>query len=441
MKRFLSAASVAVVVVWLLSPVSGAAQAPSLAWVSQGVAAEGQPAVRAVFSATRPASARPDLTSATTVVVGTASSFTITATFDASITSNPNAAALENAITTAIADYPANFSDNINVAITFKTMTSGLGQSSTLYFPSFSYSSFLSGLKASSSTADDATAYSRLPNSSTNPVNGSSSLGVKTANVRAVGLNGSTGGQPDGTISINTSLTTPGGPGTTGQYDMISVVQHEIDEVLGMGSVLPSSGAPFPTDLFRYNSSGARSFALSPSATAFLSIDTTTRIVQFNNVDNDADSGDWATTSSAQVQDAFGTPGSHPRLANSEMVNLDVIGYHRVSPNSFTDTPLTVGVTPIKAVHVTELRTRIQAQRTRFGLGTFNYTTSTLTAGATTIKVSDIAELRQALAEAYTAAGVAIPTYTDPALTAGATTIKAVHITELRSAVIALEAR
>lgn len=439
MKRLFSVASIAVVG-WCLSPVSPAAQAPSLAWVTQGIAAEGQPAVRAVFSKTRPASAQRDLTSSKTIVVGSATGFTITATFGSSITSNSNAAALESAITTAIADYPANFSDSVNVAITFQTMSSGLGQSSTLYDPTSSYSSFLAALKATSTTIDDATAYSRLPSSSNNPVDGTPYLGVKSANLRAVGLNGNTGGQPDGTISINTALTSPGNPGTTGQYDMITVVQHEIDEVLGMGSVLPDAGAPFPTDLFRYNGSGARSFALSPSATAFLSLDATTRVVQFNNVDNGGDAGDWISNSPAQVQDAFATAGSHPRLANSELTNLDVIGYHRVTSNVFTNDPLTAGVTTIKAVHVTELRTRIQALRNRFGLTAFTYTTPTLTAGTTTIKASDILELRLALAEAYTRAGVAVPTYTDPALTAG-TTIKAVHITELRNNVLALEAR
>ena len=438
MKRLIPAASIAVIV-WLLGPVSGAAQAPSMAWVTHGIAAEGQPAVAATFSATRPASAQPDLTSSKTIVVGSVSSFTITATFDSSITTNPNAVALENAIATAIADYPATFSDNINVAITFKTMSSGLGQSSTAYFPNYPYATFLSALKSTSSSADDSTAYSLLPDSSTNPVNGSSALGIKTANLRAVGLAASA--SPDGTISINTMLTSPGSPGTSGQYDMISVLQHEIDEVLGTGSVLPSSGAPFPADLFRYNGSGARSFAVSPSAPAFLSLDGTTRIVQFNNVNNGGDAGDWISNAPAQVQDAFATAGSHPRLGTSEIVNLDVVGYDRVGANGFTDNTLTAGVTTIKAVHINELRTRIQAQRARFGLGAFSYSTPTITASTTTVKASVISELRQALAEAYSAGGFGVPTYTDSALTAGTTTIKAVHITELRAAVVSLEAR
>ena len=441
MKRLISAVTVAAACLWVFGPVPGAAQAPSLFWVTQGISAAGEPPVRSVISATRPASAQADMTNAKTVVIGNVGGgLTVVATFDSSITSDPNAAAIENAINTAIADYASNFSNALSIPITFKEMASGLGQSVSLV-GTYAYSSFLPALKGTATTADDATAYALLPNSSTNPVDGGSDMTLTAANFNAIGVTVGTNGQPYGTISVNTSQTSPGSAGTTGSYDIISVVQHEIDEVLGMGSLLPNSGSPFPTDLFRYNGSGARSFALSPSALAYLSIDGTTRIVQFNNVNNLADAGDWATNSPAQVQDAFGTPGSHPRVANSELTNLDVIGWRRVPQNTFTDNTLTAGVTTIKAVHITELRTRIQAQRNRFGLGVFSYSTPTITASTTTIKASVIAELRQALAEAYVAGGFAVPSYTDPALTVGTTTIKAVHITELRAAVVSLEAR
>ena len=51
-----------------------------------------------------------------------------------------------------------------------------------------------------------------------------------------------------------------------------------------------------------------------------------------------------------------------------------------------------------------------------------------------------ITELRTALNAAYTACSVAPPTYpTDPTLTAGSTFVKAAHIAELRAAIVALE--
>jgi len=106
---------------------------------------------------------------------------------------------------------------------------------------------------------------------------------------------------------------------------------------------------------------------------------------------------------------------------------------------SFTDSTLTPGSSSIKLVHVTELRTRINAARAARGLGAFAYTNPTLTAASSLIKAADIAELRTALAQAYAAAGLTPPAYTDPTLTAGVSIVRAVDVTELRNAVAAIE--
>jgi hypothetical protein len=104
----------------------------------------------------------------------------------------------------------------------------------------------------------------------------------------------------------------------------------------------------------------------------------------------------------------------------------------------FTD-PLVAGVTEVKGVHVTELRSRINAQRVRFGLSALAWTDPTLTpAGTVPIKAVHVTEMRAALGAAYTAHGLPAPTYTDPGLAAGMV-VKAIHITELRNAVMSLE--
>ncbi len=106
---------------------------------------------------------------------------------------------------------------------------------------------------------------------------------------------------------------------------------------------------------------------------------------------------------------------------------------------SFTDDPLQPGVTPIRAVHFTELRARIDALRSAEGLPRFSWTDPVLRAGVTRVQRVHLFELRSALAEAYGAAGRAAPRWTDASPTAGSTPIRAAHVTELRAAVLALE--
>ena len=111
-----------------------------------------------------------------------------------------------------------------------------------------------------------------------------------------------------------------------------------------------------------------------------------------------------------------------------------------VDPRSlFTDDPIQPGVTPIKAVHFTELRIRIGALRAAAGLSPFSWTDPVLQAGVTPIRLVHLLELREALAAAYEAAGRAVPRWTDAAPVAGSTVIRAAHLTELRALVIGIE--
>ena len=105
----------------------------------------------------------------------------------------------------------------------------------------------------------------------------------------------------------------------------------------------------------------------------------------------------------------------------------------------FTDHPLVPGVTPVRALYFTELRTRIDALRVGAGLARFPWTDPALVRGVTPIRAVHLQELRAALGEAYVAAGRAAPGWTDREPTPGVTPIKAVYVMELRAAVVALE--
>ena len=108
-------------------------------------------------------------------------------------------------------------------------------------------------------------------------------------------------------------------------------------------------------------------------------------------------------------------------------------------PVLFTDDPIRPGVTPVRAIHFTELRMRIDVLRREAGLAPFPWTDAALTTGVTSVRRTHLLELREALAAAYSAAGQAVRGWTDAAMVAGATPIRAVHLMELRAAVIALE--
>ena len=104
-----------------------------------------------------------------------------------------------------------------------------------------------------------------------------------------------------------------------------------------------------------------------------------------------------------------------------------------------TDEPIRPGVTPIRAVHFTELRTRIDLVREEAGLGRFRWTDPVLSAGVTRVRLVHLLELREALSDAYAAVGRSVPRWTDGAPAGGTTPIRAVHVTELRAAVAVLE--
>jgi hypothetical protein len=102
----------------------------------------------------------------------------------------------------------------------------------------------------------------------------------------------------------------------------------------------------------------------------------------------------------------------------------------------FTDDPLTARSSVIRAVHITELRTRIDAVRSKFGLGAYAYADA-ITAGTTIVKAQHVLDLRTALAQAYAAAHLAAPAYsTSPG---AGVIVRVADIAEIRAALILIE--
>ena len=132
-----------------------------------------------------------------------------------------------------------------------------------------------------------------------------------------------------------------------------------------------------------------------------------------------------------------GYPGGYPDGVKGPFT-LKVIATGP-EPMSFTDHPIVSGVTLIKAIHFTELRSRIDVLRAGTGLAAYGWTDSVVTAGATPVRLVHLLELRTALEAVYASARLPVPPWTDTVTAAAETPIKAVHLMELRAAVVALE--
>ena len=280
------------------------------------------------------------------------SSFSIAATFDSTITSDTNAAAIEGTINSVISIYDSLLlvpgPSPVTANITFAEMSSGLGESSSA-FGTVTYANYCGALQGFGTVGSGSL------NCASDPLNGEAAgagnINVKTVDLRALNLGGAA--VSDGTISLNTHITNPGSPGSSLGFPLDAVVEHEIDEVLGLGSgidnissasaTITSQFGPFAEDLFRFSGPGTLIFNTETNGTttcastlgsAYFSVDSgTTNLAGFNNACNGGDWGDWDSAVS-RVQNAF-ADGSDPALG-VEITALEAVGFQSGTPEPAT---------------------------------------------------------------------------------------------------------
>jgi len=278
---------------------------------------------------------------------------TIQPAFDSSITNNQNSAAIQATINRAISIYETLFSDPITIQIRFRYSTTQpngdpmpagqIGQSNYVYY-AIPWDTYINALRADATSNNDSVANASLPGSAL-----STNLRPSSADGRAVGLNTppamfadgtvGNGGPYDGIVTLNSSAPYQfTRPTNGGNFDGQRAFEHEMDEIIGLGSRLNISGDDLrPQDLFSWSSAGNRN--ITTSGARYFSIDGgITNIVGFNQR-QDGDLGDWLSEDCPQanpyVQNAFTCQGQFSDVAatSPEGINLDVVGYDLVAPH------------------------------------------------------------------------------------------------------------
>ena len=255
----------------------------------------------------------------------------INLTYDSSITGLGNAAQVEAAINTAAQVLETLYTNNIVVNITASFSSSvGLGESETEETGNPSYAQVTNYLRAARTTLADSNSVASLPAS--DPTGGGT-WWLPTAEAKALG-----GGfgittndtASDGQVLFASTVTyalNPANRAVAGEYDLTSVAEHEISEVLGRTSGLNVGGGGYvPYDLFRFTSSGART--VNPNDTGvYFSVDKgVTALKSFNSTPGE-DLQDWITYSPADSYDAAISSGQEGFLSYADLTALDVVGY------------------------------------------------------------------------------------------------------------------
>ena len=276
--------------------------------------------------------------SSTLVTNGTGTGLSINVVWDSSVSSAPTG--FTAGILQVAQYFVSHFTDHVtlNINVGFgeaggRSLNGALGMSLT-NLQSSSYTQIQNALAADQTSAADASAVASLLG---DPTNGGH-YWISTAESKGMGLLTSTT-NTDGSVGFSSSsgifdYDNSNGV-SSGQYDFFAVVAHEFSEVMGrillVGATVGGTSNSYDVlDLFHYSAPGTHD--LSGSVAGYFSVDNgTTDLHDFNVSSLGGDRGDWASSSTPDAFDAFGTPGVVEPISSSDLTALDAIGWNMAS--------------------------------------------------------------------------------------------------------------
>jgi autotransporter-associated beta strand protein len=262
-----------------------------------------------------------------------ADAVTINPTFDASVTSNVNSAAIQNAFNYAALQMKNLYSDpiNVNINVVAAPGTSILGQSSTQLLGFLTYAQQRTSLINDATSSADISSTNALPVADPTPAGSSFLIAraqAKALNVVADDLT------TDGTFTFGAGFTytfNPASRAVGGAFDFIGVATHEITEIMGRialeGQNLAGQPDYIANDLFRFKAGPSRSVAAGDVG-VFFSVDNgVTNLKNFNAPGNGGDIADYASGANDSFN-AFSSTGVMNPITPVGVTNMDVIGYN-----------------------------------------------------------------------------------------------------------------
>ena len=279
---------------------------------------------------------------------GAADALTIKPIFDSSITSRSNAATIEAAFNSVVAQFDHGLSSpaTVNIQVSWgKVDGSGIpsgviGASRDNLYDGLTYSQINRYLTSSANLNPLDTAFAAdvktLPTTAPSGVN---SYVLPSSQAKALGLIAGNQTGYDGyvgfssTVAFDYSATTA----IAGAYDFYAVAAHELDEVLGRITGLEDSTPSYRSvlDLYRYAAPGTLSFAY--TSAAYVSFNRGWTNLGAYNVAGAGDRSDWKS-GLTDAQLAYTPTGVTEPIGSGDWKILDALGWNQAKSVYFNTT-------------------------------------------------------------------------------------------------------